>query len=130
MLIIAASLRRKTMSKAIDLITINTVCNADNPRDIERLGSFLLALSRTDLEERGACGAAKVVPYGSDYKAVFTNGSALIRSTPAGSLLFRQAVCPADGCGTRTLSRTRGKELCPNHIIQSIVLDERIADVA
>jgi hypothetical protein len=103
------------MSMASDFITINTVVSPDDKQDLERLATFLLALSRTNLEQRGVRGSGRVVPRGKDYAAVFDGGITLHRATAAGSVLLRQTACPVDGCGVKTFSTTREPEMCQPH---------------
>jgi len=102
------------MTMAVNMITINTVVAAGDTKDLERLATFLLAFSRTDLSERGAIGACKIQPYKHDYKAVFDNGCVLTRGTDSHTVLFRQTTCPVTGCGVRTLS-VRYSEMCRGH---------------
>lgn len=101
------------MTKGLDYITINTVVK--DAEDVARLGSFLLALSRSPLEERGARGAARVEPFREDYRVVFDNGAVLYRSSYRDALLFRETKCPVEECTHRTMSATARGEFCSRH---------------
>jgi hypothetical protein len=104
------------MSKALNFINLTTEINPDDTTDMSRLGSFLLALSRTNLPSRGVAGMrGRIVPHGRDYKVVFDGGAVLARPSVDGAVLHRKGQCPANECTEVTWSIRRVAEFCRKH---------------
>lgn len=92
------------MSKAPDTMRVETTIATHDKTDMIKLGTFMLALSRADLDKLGVNGSAQIKYNKGDYIAVFDGNNVLRRATPLGAILFREICCSE--CHERSLSAT------------------------
>lgn len=112
------------MSKLFNCITFapTTTMRIDDQEDMRLLGTFMLALSRTDLSRFGVKGAAVIEYHSGDYWLKFEGGFVIARPTKTGALLFHRAKCPC--CTVTTWSSNFKAAFCTEHRNDLLDLNE------
>lgn len=118
------------MSMAAPMYRLETIIGGHDVQDMEKLASFLVALSLTNMERLGVRGNGTIRLYRGHYALVADNGALVGGANPGSAGLMRCHVCMIEDCYKETWNFDSRPAFCQDHKVEFLILDESKDDAA